>query len=104
MRSIPQRMKFNELPGLMRFVDADVVHEHGFRKKGVWVWRTGPNAAWREVQDEKEWMIDNPFHPGGKPRRRERRIKFLVNEESNDSRFPFDREHVEVVEEVDPAG
>src|SRR6266481_5859841 len=96
-------MKFNESAGLMRFVDSNVVHEHGFRENGRRVRRAWPIATDRNVQDDIKRMVENPFHPGGKPRRRERRIKLSIDKEADDSWFPFDREHMEVVEEVDTA-
>src|SRR5229473_4686490 len=97
-------MKFNESAGLLGFIDTNVVHKHSLWENGGWVRRAGPNAADGDVENDVKRMVENPFHPGGKPRRRERRIKLLINKEAKDSWFPFDRKHMEVVVEVYTAG
>src|SRR5579859_1051715 len=97
-------MKFSESAGILRLVDSNEVHQHGFREGGGRVRWARPLATDGNVQDDIKRMVENPFHPGGKPGRRERRIQLSIDKEANDSWFPFDCENVEAVGEVDTAG
>src|SRR6202040_2238803 len=84
----------NFSPLTLGTVDADVVDEHGLGKPGCGVGRAGPVAADRDIQDQKERMVEDPGTrgggSGGDGTGAEGGVERFVHVKAHDIRLPFD--------------
>src|SRR4051812_11346768 len=78
-------------------IHPDIVDHHllwkGRRSVGI-AW---PTSAHGEVEQQKEWMIEDPFSPGRQIGRRHTMIPAAVDVPENLLRLPGNNENMEVV-------
>jgi Protein of unknown function (DUF2934) len=81
-------------------VDAHVIDQHALRKYGGRVRVSGPVATHRQVEDQEEGLVENPFPSGLKIGARAAHVEILVHVEADGVSVPLNREDVEVVGEA----
>src|SRR6266699_1380809 len=78
-------------------VDADVVDKHLLRKHRGAIGRAGPIAAYGDVQNDEEGMIENPRAAGGPLGIGERRVEVAVHIKTHHAGLPLDSKEVKIV-------
>src|SRR5262249_41099886 len=85
-------------------VDADIVHEHLLRKLRGVIGRAGPGSTYRNIQENKERMIEHPSTSNRPLRLTHRLVEICVDIKPHRARLPLHCEEVKIVGEISAGG